>query len=94
MTISPICPHTLTARPVIVPDDSLITLRVRSSVAKIQLTADGQLEKQLTSPATVNVQKAPFQARLIKRGGTSYYEVLRTKLHWGKDVRTGNNRDA
>lgn len=87
ITISPICPHTLTARPVIVPDDSIITLKVLSSVSKIQLTADGQLEKHLSSPATVTVRKAPFQARLVKRRSTSYYEVLRKKLHWGTDVR-------
>lgn len=90
ITISPICPHTLTARPVIVPDDSVILLKVLSSVSKIQLTADGQLEKHLSSPATVSIKKAPFQARLVKRKSTSYYEVLRTKLHWAKDVRIRN----
>ncbi len=94
ITISPICPHTLTARPVIVPDDSVITLKVLSSVARIQLTADGQLEKHLASPATVTVRKAPFQAHLVKRKERSYYEVLRTKLHWGKDVRVGNAQDV
>ncbi len=93
ITISPICPHTLTARPVIVPEDSVITLKVLSTVARIQLTADGQLERQLSSPATVLVRKAPHTARLVKRRGTSYYEVLRTKLHWGKDVRIGKMRD-
>jgi NAD+ kinase len=87
ITISPICPHTLTARPVIVPDDSVITLKVLSKYSKIQLTADGQLEKQFGSPATVTVRKAPYQARLVKRESTSYYEVLRKKLHWGRDVR-------
>jgi NAD+ kinase len=92
ITISPICPHTLTARPVIVPEKSVIALKVLSTVARIQLTADGQLEKQLTSPATVTVRKAPFEARLVKRHGTSFYEVLRTKLHWGKDVRIGKNQ--
>ncbi|HEY6952697.1 MAG TPA: NAD(+)/NADH kinase [Bacteroidota bacterium] len=91
ITISPICPHTLTARPVIVPDDSVILLKVLSSVSKIQLTADGQLEKQLRSPATISIKKAPFQARLVKRKSTSYYEVLRKKLHWAKDVRMRND---
>lgn len=91
ITISPICPHTLTARPVIVPDDSVIALKVRSSISGIQLTADGQQEKQLSSPATITVRKAPFEARLVKRKGTSYFEVLRHKLHWGKDVRNRVN---
>ena len=90
ITISPICPHTLTARPVIVPENSIIDLKVLSTVARIQLTADGQQEKHLTSPATVTVSKAPFEAHLVRRRGTNFYEVLRTKLHWGKDVRVGN----
>ncbi len=94
ITISPICPHTLTARPVIVPDDSVIVLKILSTVSGIQLTADGQQEKQLSSPAKVTVKKAPFEARLIKRKSTSYYEVLRKKLHWGKDVRTRNGEDS
>jgi len=94
MTISPICPHTLTARPVIVPDDSIITLKVLSSVAGIQLTADGQQEKQLSSPATVTVKKAPFETRLVKRSKTNYYDVLSRKLHWGRDVRYKSAEDA
>ena len=91
ITISPICPHTLTARPVIVPDDSVIELRVLSPVSGIQLTADGQQEKQLSSPAKITVKKASFEARLVKRKTTSYYEVLRKKLHWATDVRKTNN---
>ncbi len=87
ITISPICPHTLTARPVIVPDDSVIIMKVHSAVAGIQLTADGQQEKQLSSPATVTVRKSPFEARLVKTRRASYYELLRQKLHWAKDVR-------
>lgn len=94
ITISPICPHTLTARPVIVPDDSVITLRVLSKVSGIQLTADGQQEKQLSSPAKVTVKKAPFEARLVKRRKTSYYELLRKKLHWGRDVRIREGEES
>jgi NAD+ kinase len=94
ITISPICPHTLTARPVIVPDDSVIVLKVSSKVARIQLSADGQLERQLPSPATVTVNKAPFAARLVKRKNTSYYELLRKKLHWARDGRISSRRGA
>jgi NAD+ kinase len=94
ITISPICPHTLTARPVIVPDDSVILLKVLSTVSGIQLTGDGQQEKQLSSPAKITVQKASCEARLVRRKGTSYYEVLRKKLHWAKDGRTRNDEDA
>ena len=87
ITISPICPHTLTARSVIVPDDSVVTLKVLSSFSPIQLTADGQLEKLLKSPVSITVKKAPYEARLVKREGTNYYDLLRRKLHWARDVR-------
>lgn len=87
VTINPICPHTLTARPVIVPADSLIRVSVQNPSHKVHVTADGQLEKLFTSPVEVTIRKAPFSARLVKRLGTSYYDVLRKKLNWGGDVR-------
>lgn len=87
VTVNPICPHTLTARPVIVPADSRIRVSVRSASHKVHVTADGQLEKLFTSPVDVTIRKAPFSARLVKRLGTSYYDVLRKKLNWGGDVR-------
>jgi NAD+ kinase len=87
ITVSPICPHTLTARPVIVPDDSTITLKATPALGKIHLTADGQDEVLLNAPAEVRVMRAPFTARLVKRMNTSYFDVLRKKLQWGRDVR-------
>lgn len=87
ITISPICPHTLTARPVIVPDDSVITVRIPSASKQVHLTADGQLEQLFRPPVMVRVRKAPFKAKLVKRLKRSYYDVLRKKLHWGSDVR-------
>jgi NAD+ kinase len=87
ITISPICPHTLTARPVIVPDDSVITVRIAVASRQVHLTADGQLEQLFRPPAIFRIKKAPFKAKLVKRLNTSYYDVLRKKLHWGSDVR-------
>ena len=90
ITISPICPHTLTARPVIVPDDSTITIKVASPRYKVRLTADGQDEVLIRPPTEIRVKKARQTARLVKRNNTSYYDVLRKKLNWGRDVRTEN----
>jgi len=87
IAINPICPHTLTARPVIVPADSRIMVSVRVPSHKVHVTADGQLEKLFTSPVDVTIRKAPFAARLVKRLDTSYYDVLRKKLNWGSDLR-------
>ncbi|HWP82554.1 MAG TPA: NAD(+)/NADH kinase [Bacteroidota bacterium] len=87
ITISPICPHTLTARPVIVPDHSTIRLRVVEGYKKVHLTADGQLGKLLSVPAEVSVKRASFTTQLVKRPTTTYYDLLRQKLNWGRDVR-------
>ena len=87
MTISPICPHTLTARPVIVPDDSVVAVTISSASRQVHLTTDGQQEQLFKPPVTITVKKAPFKARLVKRLTTNYYDVLRKKLHWGSDVR-------
>lgn len=87
VTINPICPHTLTARPVIVPADSTIRVLVRHPSHRVHVTADGQLEKLFTSPVEVTIRKAPFSAKLVKRLDTSYYDVLRKKLNWGSDLR-------
>jgi NAD+ kinase len=92
ITISPICPHSLTARPVIVPDDSVIRIKVASAPHRVHLTADGQDEIILKPPTEIKVKKAPFAARLVKRRNTSYYDLLRKKLNWGRDVRIEGNR--
>jgi len=89
ITISPICPHSLTARPVIVPDDSVIRIKVVSSENKVHITADGQDEVLVNPPTEIRVKRSPFSARLVKRRNTSYYDLLRKKLNWGQDLRTG-----
>jgi len=92
ITISPICPHTLTARPVIVPDDSVIRVKIASSPHKVHVTADGQDEALVSAPADITIKKAPSVARLVKRRDSSYYDLLRKKLHWGRDVRNQGKR--
>jgi NAD+ kinase len=85
--INPICPHTLTVRPVVVSGDSEITLRVNTAASNVHVTADGQPEQFLKAPAEIVVKRAPFVTKLVKRNSTDYYEVLRKKLQWGRDVR-------
>jgi NAD+ kinase len=89
ITISPICPHSLTARPVIVPDDSIIRIKVVSADNKVHISADGQDEVLVKPPTEIRVKRSPFSARLVKRRNTSYYDLLRKKLNWGQDLRTG-----
>lgn len=89
LTINPISPHTLTARPVIVPDDSTIRIVVKAASKAVRYTADGQEEGLVDAPVEFTVRKSPHPIRLVKRGRHTYYDLLRAKLMWGRDVRLG-----
>jgi NAD+ kinase len=87
ITVSPICPHTLTARPVIVPDSSSIRVVVDKEAKAVHITADGQVGETLRPPVEFVIRKATYAIRLVKRLDRGYYDVLRAKLMWGRDVR-------
>jgi len=93
ITLSPIGPHTLTARPVIVPDDSIIRIVVERAAKQVHITADGQVEEHLRPPVEILVKKANYSVKLIKRPDRSYYDILRAKLMWGRDVRVDEWRE-
>jgi NAD+ kinase len=85
--ISPICPHTLTARTVVVPEESIITLKVETATGKIHFASDGQQQAFLSPPVEIVIERSPFTTKLVKRRKRSYYDMLRRKLNWGKDAR-------
>ncbi len=89
MVVNPISPHTLTARPVIVPDGSAVRVLVPEGPKRVHVTADGQEEGFYATPAEFVIRKAPYTVRLVKRKGRTYFDLLRTKLLWGRDVRIG-----
>lgn len=84
--LSPICPHSLTVRPIIVPDDSQITVLVNSRVP-IVVTADGHNSVRLENKAKINLRKAKYFLKLIKDPDTNYFELVNKKLLLGEDVR-------
>lgn len=85
--IQPISPHSLSARTVIVPDVSTIHIEVERLTEHARVTADGQDEQLFVPPTRVTMRKADHTVRLIKRKDRSYYDVLRAKLLWGRDIR-------
>ena len=87
ITINPIAPHALTARPMIVPDASMIRMVVTADFQKVRLTADGQEEQLFKSPAEFVIKKAPYTIKLVKSLRGSFYDTLRKKLLWGRDLR-------
>ncbi len=83
--ITPISPHTLSGRPIIVPDTSSIRIIVQADSDEVLISADGQMESFLRPPIEVRVKKAKYSVRLVKRTDTTYFDVLRAKLLWGRN---------
>lgn len=81
--ISPICPFTMTNRPIVVPDEVTIQVILKTPESDVQLTLDGQVAFPLRVGDVVRIKKAKSHIYLIKSPNKSYYEVLRSKLNWG-----------
>jgi len=85
IVITPICPHTLTNRPIVVTDESIISITVASSFdEKVYLTLDGQVGFELHEGDSVEIRKALETTALVMSRSRDYYEILRTKLKWGE----------
>lgn len=82
--ITPICPHTLTNRPIVIPDDVEVRAILRSKQQEVILTLDGQQGFVLEFDDVVEVKKAEGKILLIKSPYRHYFEVLRKKLKWGE----------
>src|SRR5262245_56511183 len=82
LTLTPICPHTLSNRSVIVRLDSTIRVRVLSQRVETILTADGQKMTPLVAHDVVTVQRSRHCIRLLHLAGSSFFETLRRKLNW------------
>ena len=82
LLITPICPHTLDARPMIIPDDEAVQIYIAAVHQDIQMTFDGQESFQLLPGDVVYIRKGKNPARIIKFGDKNYYDTLKSKL-WG-----------
>lgn len=81
--ITPICPHTLSIRPMIVPMTKTVEVAVHGKNETAVLVADGQEQEALGDNHKLTITKASHKARLVKPPGSSFYQILRTKLKWG-----------
>ena len=81
----PICPHTLSNRPIVVDGDSEIEIRLSKAHAEdVQITCDGQSSLPLMPGQSVHIRKAERHVRLIHPEGYDFYSILRAKLGWGE----------
>lgn len=81
--ITPVAPHDLTNRPIVIHGGSHVRLRVRGEVEEMALLVDGQERIDLRRGDAVEVEAAPGDVRLVVSARRSYFDVLRTKLGWG-----------
>lgn len=80
--ITPISPHSLTLRPLVVDDSSELRFVVYSPTGKVNFVADGQLQSILSNDDELFIYKSENRVKLIKPMESAFYDLLRTKLHW------------
>lgn len=85
--LSPICPHTLTVRPIVIPGSSVIEIEARSGYETITINKDGQQSYKIKPPVKLLIKKSDKHLKLFKRKDKDYFQTLREKLMWGVDVR-------
>jgi NAD+ kinase len=82
--ITPICPHTLSDRPLVVGDTSIIEVKLSAGTESVFLTLDGQKGIPLQATDRVRISRAHQLLKLIQTPNKSYFEILRNKLKWGE----------
>ncbi len=88
VVLAPICPHTLSDRPIVIPGNSRTEIRLREENGDVAaVSCDGEVIGQLGSGDSLHVAAADVQVQLIHPLGYDYYEILRGKLHWGRGNR-------
>lgn len=81
--LTPICPHTLSLRPIVVPDSRAIEITLQTESEEVFLTVDGQEGQSVGYRDTVMVKRSPSPVHLIRMRGRTFYANLRNKLNWG-----------
>lgn len=86
LCLTPVAPHSLSVRPIVVPAKAEITLTVESRSHNYLVAIDGRSEK-LPERTTLRIRRAPYEVKIVKRHGGGYITTLRGKMMWGADVR-------
>ncbi len=84
LVVTPICPHLLTLRPIVVRGDALLNVRLVGIPTAALLTVDGQQAVQLLRGDEVHCRRSEFTVKLVRLSESSFFEALRSKLSWGE----------
>jgi NAD+ kinase len=94
IVLAPICPHTLSDRPIVVGADAVVDIElVERSETRAQVVCDGRPLAELTPGARLTVHRATAEVALLHPPGHDYYRTLRSKLHWGRSARRGSQAE-
>ncbi len=84
IVLTPICPHALTQRPLVLPEDCEVRIQLRDTRGgEVHLTVDGQVGRDLQEGDIVEMRKSKWPLRMLVPPGRSRFEAMRTKLRWG-----------
>ena len=86
LCLTPVAPHSLNIRPIVVKDDSEITITVESRSHNFLIAIDGRSER-CEEGTRLTIRKAPYGIHIVKRRGQKYFSTLREKMMWGMDQR-------
>ncbi len=90
VVLVPICPHTLSDRPIVVPASSVIEIELADRFeSRAQVVCDGIVLCDLDPGVRLRIERAAVNATLLHPPGHDYYRILRSKLHWGRGTREG-----
>lgn len=84
LLMTPICPHTLTHRPLVLPGDSRLDARLMTRTEDVYLTLDGQRGMPVIPGQSIAITKAACELLLVQAARKNHYDVLRGKLKWGE----------
>jgi NAD+ kinase len=87
LLLTPVCPHTLAERPIILPDNKTIKIVALSKESDSLVSADGQPISKIKHGNSVEIKKADFSAKLVRFKNKNFYDLLRKKLGWGTNIR-------
>ncbi len=86
LSLTPVAPHSLTARPIVIPDNAVVTLEVESRSHNFLVAADGRSAKY-DEGQILTIRRAPYDAHIVKPKKMTYFSTLRKKMMWGADTR-------
>jgi len=87
LVVTPVCPHSLSYRPIVLPDAAEVTIEAMVANPGTSVILDGQVTRQLARGQRVRVRRSPGDCLLVENADHQRYHTLRTKLHWGHGPR-------